>query len=173
MSNLLTAIQSIAVNAVRATNPVEYCIGTVTSIDPLKVRLNESTLEVWGDVLMLTSAVVERKMTIKKHHHAIVAPFLTHTHTYVLEGATTPTSPPVDATQAPIASADVQDTVLDAYVNEFGASDPLDHPSDENEIVVTLNRGLKKDDKVLMLQVCGGQKFIILSRLFPHTDDEE
>lgn len=164
MSNILTTIQSIAVNAVKSTNPVEYCIGTVTSIEPLKVRLNESTLEVWGDILMLTSAVVERKMTIKKHSHPIGNSLVSHTHE----------TPAGTAIADPnLATAKVDDTVLDAYVNEFGSSDPLDHPSDDNEIVVTLNRGLKKDDKVLMLQVSGGQKFIILSRLFPHTDEEE
>lgn len=167
MSNLLTTIQSIAVNAVKSTNPVEYCFGTVTSINPLKVRLNESTLEVWGDTLMLTSAVVERKLTIKKHTHKIGSTVATHTHQFTGQGAVgVPTG--IDET------TEIVDTVLDAFVNEHGDTDnhlPVD--SDDKKIVVTINRGLQKDDKVIMLRVCGGQKFVILSRVFKRDDESE
>lgn len=186
MSNLLTTIQSIAVNAVKSTNPVEYCFGTITSVNPLKVRLNESTLEVWGDTLMLTSAVVERKLTIKKHTHQIGTTLATHTHPFSgnFNGTMTPPVPPatlvgvVNGSVSP--SSDIQstteivDTVLDAFVNEHGDTDNhLPVESDNDKIVVTINRGLQVDDKVIMLRVCGGQKFVILSRVFKRDDESE
>lgn len=181
MSNLLTTIQSIAVNAVKSTVPVEYCIGTVTSESPLKVRLNDSTLEVWGDTLMLTSAVVERKMTIKKHNHGIGDELKDHVHQYECNGAPLLTagpalkSPPsTPNSPIPFETNKVDDEVLDAFVTEFG-KEKLDvkKPTDKSEIIVTINRGLKKGDKVIMIRVCGGQKFIILSRIFKRDDETE
>jgi hypothetical protein len=43
-------------------------------------------------------------------------------------------------------------------------------PTDSNSdrIVITINRKLEKDDKVLMMRVSAGQKFIVLSRIFDH-----
>ena len=169
MSNLLTTIQSIAVNAVKSTNPVEYCFGTVTSINPLKVRLNESTLEVWGDTLMLTSAVVERKLTIKKHTHEIGTKLATHTHQFTGQGAVGVPTGIGETTK-------IVDTVLDAFVVEHGDTDnplPAEPDEDKNKIVVTINRGLQVNDKVIMLRVCGGQKFVILSRVFKRDDESE
>ena len=184
MSNLLTTIQSIAVNAVKSTNPVEYCFGTVTSINPLKVRLNESTFELWGDTLMLTSAVVERKLTIKKHTHEIGDNVANHTHPFSgsFEG-TISGQPAAGAISGTVnkstdtfftSKAEIVDTVLDAFVNEHGDTDhhlPVD--PDNDKIVVTINRGLQVDDKVIMLRVCGGQKFVILSRVFKRDDESE
>lgn len=184
MSNLLTTIQSIAVNAVKSTNPVEYCIGTVTSSDPLRVRLNDNTLEIWGDTLMLTSSVVERKLTIKKHTHDIGETLATHTHPFTGEfkGTITPPEPP--ATMAGVVSGSVSasseltttttvvDTILDAFVTEHGV-EQLDAEKDNDKIVVTINRALRKDDKVIMMRVYGGQKFIILSRIFKRDDETE
>ena len=69
---------------------------------------------------------------------------------------------------------EIVDTVLDAFVNEHGDTEhhlPVD-PDDE-KIIVTINRGLQKDDKVIMLRVCGGQKFVILSRVFKRDDESE
>ena len=186
MSNLLTTIQRIAVNAVKSTNPVEYCFGTVTSVNPLKVRLNESTLEVWGDTLMLTSAVVERKLTIKKHTHEIGDNVANHTHPFSgsFEGTISgqPAAGVISGTVNKstdtffTSKTEIVDTVLDAFVNEHGDTDnhlPVEIPEDKSKIVVTINRGLQVDDKVIMLRVCGGQKFVILSRVFKRDDESE
>ena len=55
-------------------------------------------------------------------------------------------------------------TVLDAVCNEHGEELPKD--ADNERIVVTINRALKKGDRVIMLRVCSGQEYIILSRVF-------
>lgn len=179
MSNLLTTIQSIAVNAVKSTSPVEYCIGTVTSDNPLKVRLNDSTLEVWGDTLLLTSAVVERKLTIKKHNHGIGDELKDHVHAYECQGAPLLTSgpalkspPSTAAVPVPFVTNRDDYEVLDAFVTEHNDED-LDAEIDSDKIVVTINRALQKGDKVIMIRVCGGQKFVILSRIFKRDDETE
>ena len=183
MSNLLTVIQQIAVNAVQSTNPMEYRIGTVTSADPLKIRLNDSTLEISGSSILLTEPVVEKKITIQKHTHKIGATIASHTHIVTptdltVIAAPAPTTPPgpsvsgvVPATNDFNKDTTIIDTVLDAKCTEFGVDLPI--KSDSNKIVFTTNRALEKDDKVLMLKVSDGQQFIVLSRIFRRDDEIE
>ena len=183
MSNLLTVIQQIAVNAVQSTNPMEYRIGTVTSADPLKIRLNDSTLEISGSSILLTEPVVEKKITIQKHTHKIGATIANHTHVVgtppftvtgtsvsggAVEGTATGTAPKTNDFNE---DTTIVDTVLEAKCTEFGVDLPID--SDSDKIVFTTNRALEKDDKVLMLKVSGGQQFIVLSRIFRRDDEIE
>lgn len=168
MSNLLTVIQGIAVNAVQSTIPVQYCFGTVTKEDPITIRLNDGTIEISGKSILLTEPVVEKKITIQKHNHQWGDDLLKHVHSYINPaGSPTPTSPPLNAeTQTPITLANVDDKVISGVCTEHGTDLPTDSNSDR--IVITINRKLEKDDKVLMLRVSSGQKFIVLSRLFEH-----
>lgn len=184
MPNLLTTIQEIAVNAVRSTNPVEFRYGTVTNADPLKIRLSDSTIEISGDSIILTVGVVEKKITIKKHTHEIGSTIASHTHIvsvppFLVTGAVPvpPGEVPVTATGTVPKTTDftentnVVDTVVEAVCKEFGQDLPVD--SNNNEITFTINRGLEKGDKVIMLKVSGGQRFIVLSRIFTRSDETE
>lgn len=187
MSNLLQVIQSIAVNAVDATNPASLCFGTVTSADPLKIRLNESTLEVDSSVLILTEAVVERKLTIDKHTHDIGSTVAGHKHPFGNEPAGG--SPQVAAPSGGGActlggdiqkSSDLEDStkvvdqVLSVHWSEYGV-DLTDKQvkADGDKVVITMTRALDVDDKVIMLRLMGGQKFLILSRVFEMEGDDE
>lgn len=189
MSNLLQVIQSIAVNAVDATNPASLCFGTVTSANPLKIRLNESTLEVDSSVLILTESVVERKLTIDKHTHDIGSTVAGHEHPF---GNTPPTGSPAVTAPAGTAggpctlggkiqkSADLKndtkvvDQVLSVHWSEYGV-DLTDKQvkADDDKVVITMTRALDVDDKVIMLRLMGGQKFLILSRVFEMEGDDE
>ena len=156
MSNLLKTIQKIAVQAVNATNPVTFYIGTVASEKPLSIRLHNTTLEVGEDFLVMTDAVVEKKITIDQHDHAIGSALTNHTH--VLSGSCS--TPSTD-----LGGAKVDPTTLSGSCTEHGDDLPVEQK--DNKLVITYNRGLKKDDKVLMLKVSNGQQFVILSRVFP------
>lgn len=176
MSNLLTVIQEIAVRAVQSTVPVQYCFGTVTQESPLKIRINDGTIEISGDSILLTEPVVEKKITIQKHTHKI-GTVGTHTHTItelpVTPPPPAPPTPPIGtasgSTLVPTeinAETTVIDTVLEAKCTEHGVDLPVD--SNIERIVFTTNRKLEKGDKVLMMRVSSGQKFIVLSRIFEH-----
>lgn len=179
-SNLLTTIQSIAVNAVKSTNPMEYCFGTVTNAEPLKIRLNDSTIEISGNSILLTEPVVEKKITIQKHTHKIGATIANHTHivgtppltvaiaTPPLEGTAVGTVPKTNDFNQ---NTEIVTTVLNAVCTEFNSDLPVD--SDDDRIVITTNRGLEKDDKVIMLRVSSGQRFIVLSRIFTRSDETD
>ena len=157
MGNLLTTIQRIAVNAVNATNPVTFYVGTVTSVEPLKVRIHNTTIEVDQDCLVLSSAVVEKKITINQHDHAIGSALQGHTH---------PDATPAGSTSSSttLTGAKVDPTTLSGSCVEHGEDLPVEQK--DNNLVITYNRALKKDDKVLMLKVSNGQQFVILSRVF-------
>lgn len=183
-SNLLTTIQSIAVNAVKSTNPMEYCFGTVTSADPLKIRLNDSTIEISGNSILLTEPVVEKKITIQKHTHKIGETIANHTHIVsptdlAVIAAPAPTTPPSGPSVSGVVpktidfsqETEIVTTVLDAVCTEFNSDLPVD--SDNDRIVITTNRGLEKDDKVIMLRVSSGQRFIVLSRIFTRSDETD
>lgn len=207
MPNLLATIQGIAVNAVKATNPMSYVIGTVTSVSPVKIRIDQSTIELEEDSLILTSAVIEKKLVINKHSHTDENTLVDYTATgnmgapiiftplgveaFVPNPNFDPNSPRTDTDEAkgtgsnpkyilnpvvpnpttlPLQHAHaINDTVISGYVYENGKDDD-DHKlpveSDSDKIVITVNRALQKNDKVVMLRVSAGQIFIVLSRLF-------
>lgn len=179
MPNLLTTIQEIAVNAVKSTNPVEFRYGTVTNADPLKIRLSDSTIEISGDSIILTVGVVEKKITIKKHTHEIGSTIAGHTHSATLALSGTAGEIPLSGTASGTTSpttdfnsqTEIVNTVVEAVCKEFGQDLPVD--SNNDEITFTINRGLEKGDKVIMLKVSGGQRFIVLSRIFTRSDETE
>ena len=62
----------------------------------------------------------------------------------------------------------VSGTVL---LTNYLSDSPVD--SDDDRIIFTLNRALEKDDKVIMLRVSSGQRFIVLSRIFTRSDETD
>lgn len=213
-SNLLTTIQSIAVNAVNSTKPMEYCFGTVTNADPLSIRLNDTTLEISGNSILLTEPVVEKKITIKAHNHTEGESLVDYTATgnlgapilfaplgvdlYITNPNYDPSQPRTDTDEAKGTGSNpmyilnpavptpttlplkhthgINTSTLDAWVTEFGEKlpvDPENYQQSGSEVVITMNRGLEKDDKVIMLRVSAGQRFIVLSRIFTRSDETD
>lgn len=73
----------------------------------------------------------------------------------------------------------IHTSTLDAWVTEYGTRlprDPNDYDAGGEQICITINRSLAKDDSVIMTRVSHGQQFIVLSRYFevdsPGEDDE-
>lgn len=167
MSNLLTTIQAIAVRAVQSTNPVVFTFGTVTNDNPLRVRIDESTLELEGESLILTANVVEKKIEIDKHTHKYGESLKGHTHQ--LSGSSaTGGAISGSATPSTDIGSEVSDTVFSGRCIENGKT--RDGDAGNDKITIILTRALKNDDRVIMLRVCSGQEWIILSRVY---DGEE
>lgn len=126
-------------------------IGTVDSIAPLAVTVDTMMAPLQAGVLYLTEAVVEKKIPILEHKHEIKT--LSHTHT-VPEGG--------DTGAALEDTYETEPALLQASIvcTENGTALPV-----ENGYII-LNRGLMVGDRVLMMRVQNGQKFIILSRVF-------
>lgn len=131
---LIDVIQSIVQNAMKASDLTDLVIGTVSKVSPLQITEENVSDPIPAQALLLTAAVVEKKITTLRHNHAIY-------DTYSGGGS------------SGVALEDVKCYEAGkALPNEAG--------------YVTLNRGLAVGDQVLMLRVSGGQRYMILSRIF-------
>lgn len=119
-----------------ATQPADLRVGTVTAVNPLEVTINTAMAPLQAGILLLTEPVVEKKIPILQHNHVI--------HDTYTGGGTS------------------EDNLLipDIICYEHGKPLPV-----ENGYII-LNRALEVGDKVLLMRVQNGQKFIILSRVF-------
>lgn len=115
-----------------ASQPADLRVGTVTAVGPLEITINTAMAPLRSGILLLTSAVVEKKIPILQHNHTNP------------EGGNT------------------GDALLQSQIvcQENGQPLPV-----ENGYII-LNRALEVGDKVLLLRVQSGQKFIVLSRVF-------
>ena len=131
-------LQQMMQESMKSAQLADLRIGTVTAVNPLEVTMDTAMQTLRESVLYLTSAVVEKKIPIVEHSHTI-----TVQDTYTGGGSAT-------------CSTELSNIVC----MENGAALPV-----ENGYII-LNRALAVGDKVLLLQVQNGQKFIILSRVF-------
>lgn len=174
--------------------------GKVTSANPLKIKLGTEagSIELDGDDIILTEAVVSKKLYIKKHTHG------ENERLVDVQGTTaagpvifapagelpSPTIPNPDPPPDTIPNPDfpttpstltlkhkhtIETTVVDGWVTEYGHK--LDVSKDDEQICITINRSLEEGDSVIMTRVSHGQQFVVLSRYFevdkPGEDDDE
>lgn len=123
-----------------ASQPADLRTGTVTAVNPLEITINTAMAPLRAGVLLLTAAVVEKKIPILQHAHTIDVQ-----DTYTGGGTAT-------------CSQELLTSQIICYEN--GKPLPV-----ENGYII-LNRALEVGDRVLLMRVQNGQKFIILSRVF-------
>ena len=142
-----------------AGQPTDLRVGTVTREEPLEITINPATSPLRRRQLCLTEPVIEKKIPVLAHRHRIQT--LSHTHAN---------------------SAGTTTTGLDGYyLGEYAlVSEGADAALQGEDIVcwedgkklpvkdgfIILNRRLEEGDRVLLLRVQHGQKFIVLSRIF-------
>lgn len=135
---LKDVLQQMMQQSQAAMQPTDLCIGTVDAVDPLEITISTAMAPLRQEVLYLTENVVEKKIPVVSHSHDI-----TVVDTYTGGGSAT-------------CSTELSHIVC--YEN--GQALPVEGG------YIILNRALQVGDKVLLLKVQKGQKFIILSRVF-------
>lgn len=142
-----------------AGQPTDLRVGTVTSEEPLEITINPAMAPLRRRQLYLTEPVVEKKIPVLTHKHYIST--LAHTHT-APGGATGPALEGSYLGEDSLVSegfnAILQDQDIVCWEN--GKELPIE------DGFIILNRKLETGDKVLLLRVQSGQKFIVLSRIF-------
>lgn len=116
MADLVSLIKKAAVDAVEGEKPASVLFGTVTSISPLQVNV-EQRLTLSGEMLTLTSHVMDYSVELDVNWQTGSGGDPGHSH-------------PVAGTKA-----------------------------------VTVKNGLKIGEKVVLLRMQGGQRFLILDRV--------
>lgn len=137
---LVEVLQQIIQENQKAMQPTDLVVGTVTKVKPLEITTDNRAAPLRSPVLYLTESVIEKKVTSFAHNHDT-------THNHIV----------TDATIQPAGECSTELTDIVCYEN--GKALPHDG-------FVTLNRGLEVGDKVLLLRVQRGQKYMVLSRVF-------
>lgn len=171
---LCEVLQQMMQDTMRASQPTNLCIGTVTSVAPLEITVSTDMRPLKSQVLYLTSAVIEKKIPILEHKHTTkgfrhshTVSGLSHTHSagegdtgHALDGEY-PTSEGLKQ-DAFISDEQLKKDSIVCY--EHGTPLPV------KDGFIILNRALEAGDRVLLLRVRGGQKFVILSRVFEQKE---
>jgi len=158
--------KKVAVDAVNDTKPAAVVFGTVTDTNPLKIRIGDlsSKLEIPAENLILTNAVRDHQVRLSavdgsKAYHVTETEnqsltHAAHNHTYVDTMPTGNSSPTnVNTGTATVAAHSAHDH------NYTGG-------------VFKVHLGLKLGEKVIMIQVQGGQSYLVLDRYEPPDGTE-
>lgn len=151
---LIDVLHMVGQQGQQAAQPTDMVIGTVESVNPLTVRTNIQSAPLQESVLLLTSAVVERKIPILQHIHHIDTLSHQHANSVVALTGSYPTLPSLYSEGAGA------DQTQDIICYEHGQPLPIE------DGFIILNRALEVGDKVIMMKVQRGQRYVILSRVF-------
>ena len=135
MADLVNLIKRAAVDAVEGEKPAGVLFGTVTSISPLQVNV-EQRLTLGTEMLVLTSNVADYTVEMTFDHRTEPTIFNT-AHDHPCVGA----------------------TVGEGSFNSVHSHQVLGKKQ------VTVHNGLKAGEKVILLRMQGGQKFLVLDRI--------
>lgn len=160
--NLAETLYKMMQDSMKAGQLTDFVSGTVTSENPLEITCDATMQVLRASVLILTEPVVEKKIPVLAHKHKIPAGTLTHQHTDPVSGSTGPslTGEYLTADSLLSEGADLSLQGEDIVCQENGQPLPIE------DGYIILNRKLEQDDKVVMLRVNAGQRFIVLSRVF-------
>lgn len=153
---LLDMLLQISDQSQSASQPTDLEFGTVTSIDPLEITRDAQQAPLSMSVLVLTSAVMERKIPILQHRHTIST--LSHNHSGQV---------PNDLTGSYLNNYSLVSTGFDATLqtgNIICYENNEEIPIVDGYII--LNPALAVGDRVVLMKVQHGQKFVVLSRVF-------
>lgn len=115
---MIQIIKKAAIEAVEQSSPMAIAYGTVTSINPLEINV-EQRMNIKGDMILLTSNVIDKEVEVE-----------------------------------------VNDMTEEALTN------PYNHKHEYKGTKKHIHKkGLRVGEKVLLIRVQGGQKYIVLDRL--------
>ena len=137
MPNIIEIIKQAAVEAVAASNPCSILFGQVISITPLKINV-EQRLTLDESHLVLTSIVRDFEIEMTVDHFTENDAYLNTSHSHPFSG------------DGSVSTASFDSTHKHAYKGK-------------KKYLVHL--GLKVGESVMLMQVQGGQKYIILDRV--------
>jgi hypothetical protein len=137
-NDLLKAIKRAAVEAVNTTQPSDFCFGTVVSVSPLKISI-EQKMTLGSAQLVLTKNVTDYKMSISVDLTSSDA-LSTHNHQIKDENGN-------------LTNLKSQEVNLSHRHSIKG----------KNEI--TIHNALQVDDEVVLLKQKGGQKYLVLDKV--------
>lgn len=145
-NNPVSAVKRAAVEAVNATKPVNIMFGVVLSVEPLKIQLEQKAI-LGQKMLALTRNVTDYTVEISLDHETEPA-LNTHVHSY--SGNTD------SAGSGPHAHG---------YSGETTPTNLTHTHAYKGKKTFTIHNALKVGERVVLLRIQGGKKYIVLDRL--------
>ena len=176
-SAMVRTVQDIARECIKASNPAGIVYGVVINPDPdnMKIRLGDDcgNLELHKDQIILTNAVRDHYVWLKAHdntedgdsdgagYHDQVTTKQNQQHIHDFSHEHTVTVAPSAGTT----TGKIPDPDISYKTDEQSEDHDHDHNYHYRGGVFKAEYGLKKDEKVIMLQVQGGQHWVVLDRV--------
>lgn len=136
MKDITRMVKVAALDAVESASPVKVLFGKVISIAPLKIMVDQKLI-LNADQLVLTHAVVDYNLDETVDHFTVNDNYLDTIHSH--------TKNPPEAGED-----DFDSTHKHAY---------------KGRKTFLIHNGLVVGDEVILLQVQGGQKFVVIERV--------
>ncbi|WP_196029372.1 DUF2577 domain-containing protein [Longicatena caecimuris] len=162
-SNLTELIKKAAVEAVNASNPAAFYFGTVTSTSPLNINI-EQKMDLSEEFLILTSSVKDYEVDMTFNFNTEQT-MLDANHTHESESSgeleiESKLEPEQEGTKIvneikSMPSSSIKEAMIDLSHNH----------SIQGRTTVTVHSGLKTGEKVILIRMQGGQKFVVLDRM--------
>jgi hypothetical protein len=152
MPNMVELIKKAAMEAVETSKPASIVFGTVVSVQPLKINIDQK-LTLDDDDLILTDHVIDYDTELSFNDPSIEQ--LVKIGQYELAKNATLINYPTPIDKTPVAPEVKTENVMVKGLLSF--DEKIKHK-------VTLYNALRLNEKVLMLRVQGGQKYIVLNR---------
>lgn len=146
MPNVIETIKRIALSAVENTKPAEVMFGEVVSASPVKI-LVEQKLLLEEPFLILTKAVLDHWVDITVDHYTESDPL--------------------------ISDDDVLDTKHTHPNTAVGEFDPTHWHRYLGRKKIKIHNGLLEGEKVILIRLQGGQRYVVLDRINDHTVEGE
>lgn len=145
-NNPVSAVKRAAVEAVEVTKPVNVVFGVVLSVKPLKINI-EQKMDLGEKQLILTRNVTDYTVEITLDHETEPA-LTTHAHSYSGNTGSAGSGPHVHE-----------------YSGETGPTNLTHTHAYKGKKTFTIHNALKVGERVVLLRIQKGKKFIVLDRL--------
>lgn len=142
MNELANILKQSAFNVFQNSSPSDFFYGVVVSKSPLKIEIEDKKIILESNQILLTPQVMNYELPISII--AFTEPCKEeHQHFYLYEGGIGVTYP-----------------ILQEHQHLL-----------MGKFATIVHFGLEVNDSVLLLRKQGGQQFIVLTKIFPSTDD--
>ena len=158
--DIIEIIKKASLDAVENSSPTNILFGNVINTDPLKIQV-EQKLILTKEFLVLTKNVIDYETQVSMNWNTENTNLNT-THSHEVSGniQINSTIEPNDNEQEITNTVNSNITVADATVN-FGHSHAIIGTK-----TIKIYNGLKQGDKVILIQQRGGQKFVVLDKVY-------
>ena len=141
MADIINVIKKAAIGAVGEGSPSDILFGTVTKINPLEITV-EQKLPLTKEFLILTKNVIDYKTEVTVNWQTErVNQNINHNHSVSVSGEAS------------------------VSIGEYSKDLSHDH-SISGRKEITIHNALKQGDTVILLQQAGGQKYIVLDKIY-------